>query len=127
LLVSYRPITLLNHLFQLLFISGITLVVGVQRALLFFFQWHKLKGTALFFGGILIVLIGWAMVGIVVELWGFVLLFGYVPLGVFSQQFPINYSLQRLPPLRSQHAEANARRRDVPLAAGHKRCKRTVY
>lgn len=65
-----------RFLFQILFIVGLTFVIGIERTLRFFFQMHKIKGTACFFGGILIVLLGWPIVGMIVELYGFVSLFG---------------------------------------------------
>ena len=61
---------------NLLFICGITCIIGIQRTLVFFFEVRKLKGSILFFGGILIVLIGYPLIGIILEIWGFILLFG---------------------------------------------------
>ena len=61
---------------QLLFLSGVLLIIGPTKTYRFFFQKRKAKGTACFLGGIALVLYGWAMVGIVVEGWGFLNLFG---------------------------------------------------
>lgn len=52
------------------------LIIGPAKTYRFFFQWRKAKGTACFLGGICLVLYGWAMVGIIVEGWGFINLFG---------------------------------------------------
>ena len=60
---------------QLLFLSGIMLIIGPTKTYGFFFQKRKAKGTACFLGGIALVLYGWAMVGIVLEGWGFLNLF----------------------------------------------------
>lgn len=64
--------------FQILFISGLGFIIGVQRTFRFFFQKHKTKATISFFGGITIVLMGWPLIGMIFELYGFILLFGLV-------------------------------------------------
>lgn len=61
---------------QILFVVGIVFIIGVERTISFFFQPHKLKGTACFFGGILLVLLGWAIIGMIVESYGAFVLFG---------------------------------------------------
>ena len=58
------------------FCVWLSIVIGLERTFRFFFQRHKLKGSAFFIGGIFIVLIGWPMVGMILETYGFVLLFG---------------------------------------------------
>ncbi len=62
--------------FQILFLGGVVFIIGFERTYRFFFQTHKLKGSAFFFGGILIVLIGWPLIGMLVECYGAFLLFG---------------------------------------------------
>ena len=54
------------------------MIIGFERTFRFFFQRYKIKATVLFFGGIFIVLIGWPLIGMIVEVYGFFLLFGYV-------------------------------------------------
>ena len=65
----------LSYLLQILFISGLALVIGLERTFRFFFQKHKLKGSSCFLGGVLVVLIGWPLIGMIIEIYGFVLLF----------------------------------------------------
>lgn len=87
---------------NLMFITGLVLVIGIQRTVAFFFQWHKIRATCLFFGGIFVVLIGWPLIGIIAEIWGFLLLFGgFVPVAVnFLRQIPIIGNFLNMPGIR---------------------------
>ena len=58
-----------------MFLAGLAFVIGLERTFRFFVQWHKAKGSAAFFGGIVVVLMGWPLVGMIVEMYGFVVLF----------------------------------------------------
>jgi hypothetical protein len=61
---------------QILFLCGLTLIIGIQKTLLFFARRQKLKGTAAFAGGILLILFRWPLIGFIVELYGIFVLFG---------------------------------------------------
>lgn len=84
---------------NILFLVGLSLVVGLERTFHFFFQWHKVKGSVAFFGGILIVLIGWPLVGMCIEFYGFFLLFsGFFPVAVnFLRRMPVIGQVLNLP------------------------------
>jgi hypothetical protein len=62
---------------QMLFLSGLTLIIGPQKTFYFFARKQKLRGTACFIGGILLVFMKYAFIGMIVEIFGFLNLFGY--------------------------------------------------
>eukprot|EP00761_Pharyngomonas_kirbyi_P002197 gb/GECH01002201.1/.p1 GENE.gb/GECH01002201.1/~~gb/GECH01002201.1/.p1 ORF type:complete len:144 (+),score=27.76 gb/GECH01002201.1/:1-432(+) len=76
---------------NLLFLSGVPMAIGLRSTFNFFFQKQKWKGTTLFFIGIIIVLINWPIIGLILESFGFVNLFGdFFPIAIrFARQLPI--------------------------------------
>jgi len=75
---------------NLLFLAGLTLIIGPHKTFYFFARRQKLRGTACFFGGILLVFFKWPFVGVVVETFGFLNLFGdFFPVVLtFLRQLP---------------------------------------
>jgi len=84
---------------NLLFLSGVTVGLGLKKTGRFFFQRRKLRGTICFIFGIFLVIVGWAFIGLVVELFGFINLFGdFFPIVIaFLRRLPIIGSLLNLP------------------------------
>uniref|UniRef100_H2ZEC4 Vesicle transport protein GOT1B n=1 Tax=Ciona savignyi TaxID=51511 RepID=H2ZEC4_CIOSA len=76
---------------NLLFISGLSFIIGLQRTFNFFFQRHKIKSSGFFFTGIFIVLLGWPLIGMLIETYGFFLLFsGFFPVIInFLRRIPV--------------------------------------
>jgi len=61
---------------NILFLIGLTIIIGPSKTLLFFARRQKLKGTAAFFAGLILILMKWALVGFLIELYGIFILFG---------------------------------------------------
>lgn len=61
---------------NILFLSGITLVIGPQRTIAFFARKEKMRGTICFFLGVILVFVKMPFVGMCVEFFGFLNLFG---------------------------------------------------
>ncbi len=61
---------------QILFLAGLTLIIGLQKTALFFARRQKLRGTAAFVAGIALILLRWPLPGFLVELYGIIVLFG---------------------------------------------------
>ena len=110
--------------FQILFLSGLGFVIGLERTLRFFFQREKLKASAFFFGGIFVVLVGWPLVGMALELYGaFVLFSGVFPVVInFLRRLPIIGTLLNLPGIsrvgRDSSSAALAREVESPPVEG---------
>ncbi|BES98829.1 unnamed protein product [Nesidiocoris tenuis] len=84
---------------NILFICGLACVIGLERTFRFFFQRHKVRATVAFFGGITVVLLGWPIVGMIMETYGFVLLFsGFFPVAVnFLRRVPVLGTVLNMP------------------------------
>jgi hypothetical protein len=72
------PITHRSIHAQILFLGGLFLIIGPQKTFYFFARKNKLRGTACFLGGILLVFLKWPAIGVLVEMFGFLNLFGCV-------------------------------------------------
>ncbi|KAI5158884.1 vesicle transport protein GOT1B [Manis pentadactyla] len=88
---------------NVLFVAGLAFVIGLERTFRFFFQKHKMKATGFFLGGVFVVLIGWPLIGMIFEIYGFFLLFrGFFPVIIgFIRRVPVLGSLLNLPGIRS--------------------------
>lgn len=84
---------------NVLFVSGIALLIGPQKTLLFFARKQKIRGTVCFFTGMSLVFLRWAIVGVIVETVGFLNLFGdFFPVILsFMRQMPIIGNVFSLP------------------------------
>jgi len=84
---------------NILFISGLAFIIGLERTFWFFFQKHKWKASLAFFSGIAVVLIGWPLIGMIFESYGFVLLFrGFFPAALsFLTRVPVLGTILSLP------------------------------
>eukprot|EP01080_Neovahlkampfia_damariscottae_P007959 gene7959-12425_t len=88
---------------NLMFLGGITLTSGIAATFKFFFQTRKWKGTLCFFIGFFLVLFGWAFIGMLVEGFGFLNLFGdFFPTVIaFLRNVPIIGNLLNMPGIRN--------------------------
>lgn len=88
---------------NILFLAGLMLTIGLKSTMQFFAKPKNYKGTAAFGAGFFLVLIGWAFFGMILEAYGFMILFsGFWPtVGVFLQRLPIVGWIFRQPTLTS--------------------------
>uniref|UniRef100_A0A3B5A3M5 Golgi transport 1A n=1 Tax=Stegastes partitus TaxID=144197 RepID=A0A3B5A3M5_9TELE len=60
---------------NIMFLAGFTSMIGFRRTAHFLFQRQKFRATFFFLGGVSLVLCRWPIIGMLVESYGFVLLF----------------------------------------------------
>lgn len=84
---------------DVLFLTGLTMTIGVSRTIRFFTRKDRLRGIIAFFGGIFLVMCRWGMVGMILQLYGIVYLFGqFLPIAAQSlQNAPVIGSIFRSP------------------------------
>lgn len=68
-----------------------TLIIGLKKTFVFFSRPQKLKGTAAFTAGIILILLRWPLTGFLIELYGLFILFGdfLVTIGQFAGNIPV--------------------------------------
>ncbi|KAL9246908.1 hypothetical protein vseg_020387 [Gypsophila vaccaria] len=76
---------------NILFLSGVALTIGPKSTLQFFIKPQNYKGTISFGVGFFFVIVGWPILGMILESYGFIVLFsGFWPtIAVFLQRIPL--------------------------------------
>ncbi|KAF3619716.1 Vesicle transport protein GOT1A [Capsicum annuum] len=70
---------------NILFFSGVALTIGLKSSLQFFSKRSNFKGTIAFGLGFLLVIIGWPILGMILEAYGFVVLFSFSAKDTYSR------------------------------------------
>lgn len=72
---------------DILFLSGLTMTIGVSRTVRFFTRKDRARGIAAFFGGIFLVMCRWGMTGMILQVYGIINLFGqFFPIAAESMK-----------------------------------------
>ncbi|KAK5938925.1 Golgi Transport [Knufia obscura] len=76
---------------NILFVIGLTLIIGLQKTFVFFARKEKIKGTAAFTAGIILIFFRWPLTGFLVEMYGIFVLFGdfFATIGSFAGNVPV--------------------------------------
>ncbi|KAI9139276.1 vesicle transport protein [Paraphysoderma sedebokerense] len=84
---------------NILFLAGVTFVIGFQKSIAFFARRNKIRGTICFFLGVVLVFVKWPVIGMIVEMLGFVNLFGdFFPVVIsFLRRLPVIGNFLNLP------------------------------
>jgi len=67
------------------------LIIGLQKTFVFFARKEKIKGTAAFSAGIILIFLRWPLTGFLIELYGIFVLFGdfFATIGSFAGNVPV--------------------------------------
>ncbi|KAL9586965.1 MAG: hypothetical protein Q9212_000567 [Teloschistes hypoglaucus] len=102
---------------NILFICGLALMIGLQKTVLFFTRRPKLKGTAAFTSGIVLILLRWPVIGFLVELYGIFILFGdfFATIGNFAGNIPVVGPYIQKALFRASEASGGRRNAELPV------------
>lgn len=104
---------------NILFLVGITLLLGPQRTAAFFLRKQKWRGTTAFWAGVFLILIRWTFIGFAVQCYGMFILFGefFKTIAGFAYNIPVvGPYLARGLQVAGEKAGANDRaHKDLPV------------
>ncbi|GAB7339170.1 hypothetical protein MBLNU457_5834t1 [Dothideomycetes sp. NU457] len=103
---------------NILFLAGITLLLGPTKTFLFFARRQKLRGSIAFLAGLLLILFRWPLVGFLVEGYGVFILFGefFKTIAGFAYNIPvIGPYLARGLQVAGEKAGDKGKRRELPV------------
>ena len=87
---------------NILFLVGLVMFIGLKNTYGFFVKKQKLRVSICFLLGVLLVMCGWAFIGIIIELYGAVgLFYDFLPVVLaFSRRIPYLSTIFDLPGVR---------------------------
>ena len=103
---------------DILFLTGLTLTIGVSRTIRFFSRPDRMQGIVAFFGGVFLVLMRWPMFGMIFQLYGLVYLFGqFFPIAAQSMRdTPVIGEVLKIPAIEQFFASfGGAQSRRAPV------------
>lgn len=72
---------------DVLFLTGLTMTIGISRTVRFFSRKERLRGIVSFFGGVFLVMCKWGMIGMICQIYGLIYLFGqFFPIAAASMK-----------------------------------------
>jgi hypothetical protein len=84
---------------DVLFLTGLVLTIGPSRTIRFFSRPERMRGIVAFFVGVFLVMMRWAVTGMILQLYGLIYLFGqFFPIAAQSMRdTPVIGELFRVP------------------------------